>query len=183
MPLRLRRPLVLWMGIPALLATGGAYMASNLVTTSSAGENLVPVVRTYTFDNTSPAISFTNAPFGWTAAQTSSVPAVDTSGDYQRTETFSSISGAYAIVNFTGSAVQWIGPKQPDGGIAQVALDTGLPVSVDTYAPSPKQFQQDLYTVTGLSYGLHHLKIEVTGTKNPASTGNVISIDAINVPS
>lgn len=179
--IRLRRP-VLWLTIAAMGTASAAYMASNAVTTSGAGETVVSAVPSFTFDDHSPAIHYSGPPDLWTSLETVTTPA-NTSGDYDHTETLSAIAGASATVTFTGTAVQWIGPKEPNGGIADVSIDTGPSVAVDTYVSGSEQFQQVLYTVAGLTPGTHRLRIVVSGVKNPASTGYSISIDAINVPS
>ena len=85
-------------------------------------------------------------------------------------------------VQFTGTAVQWIGPKNTNGGIAEVYLDGNPVASVDTYSPAGKLFQQVLFSATGLAAGSHTLEIVVTGTQNPASSADTVVIDAINVP-
>ena len=85
-------------------------------------------------------------------------------------------------VDFTGTAVQWIGPKNTNGGIADVYLDGSLAATVDTYSPAGKLFQQVLFSKTGLTAGSHTLEIVVTGTENPASSADTVVIDAINVP-
>ena len=68
-------------------------------------------------------------------------------------------------VTFTGTAVQWIGPKNTNGGIADVYLDGSLAATVDTYSPAGKEFQQVLFSQTGLTAGSHTLTIMVTGTR------------------
>ena len=85
-------------------------------------------------------------------------------------------------VTFTGTAVQWIGPENTNGGIADVYLDGNQVATVDTYSPAGKLFQQVLYSTTGLAQGSHTLTITVSGQKNPASSSDTVVIDAINVP-
>jgi hypothetical protein len=38
-----------------------------------------------------------------------------------------------------------------------------------------------LYSVNGLPLTAHKLTLEVSGTKNPASTGNLVGVDAVDV--
>jgi hypothetical protein len=50
---------------------------------------------------------------------------------------------------------------------------------VDTYGPSLEAAV--LFTATGLHSGGHSMTVEVTGTKNSASSGNWVIIDAFDV--
>ena len=84
-----------------------------------------------------------------------------------------------AEFTFTGTAVQWIGPKNTNGGKADVYIDGGLAqADIDTYTAAGKQHQQVLYSRTGLAAGSHTIKVVATGTKNPAASNNLIAIDA-----
>jgi beta-galactosidase GanA len=130
----------------------------------------------YTYDDTDPALTYSGT---WTHAGPS---AGYTNGDYDSTESFSTQAGASMTVTFTGTAVQWIGPKNTNGGIATVSVDGGTPANVDTYAPGGKQFQQVLFSDTGLPAGTHTLTITVTGNKDSASSADTVVVDAINVP-
>ena len=85
-------------------------------------------------------------------------------------------------VTFTGTAVQWIGPKNTNGGIADVSIDGTQVATVDTYDSAGKEFQQILYSTSGLASGTHTLTITVTGTKDAASSADTVVVDAINVP-
>ena len=131
----------------------------------------------YTYDDTSPALQYSG---DWTHAGPS---AGYTNGDYDSTESWSMQAGASMTVSFSGTAIEWIGPKNTNGGIADVYIDGTLAGTVDTYAPGGKEFQQVLFDKAGLTPGSHTLKIVVTGQKNPASTADTVVIDAVNVPS
>jgi beta-galactosidase GanA len=131
----------------------------------------------YTYDDADPALSYSGT---WTHANASN--SNYTNGDYDSTESWSQTTGSSMSVTFNGTAVQWIGPKNTNGGIAAVSIDGGTPVDVDTYDSAGKEFQQVLFSATGLPAGAHTLTITVTGTKNPAATADTVVIDAINVP-
>jgi beta-galactosidase GanA len=104
-----------------------------------------------------------------------------TSGDFQRTESFSQAAGDSATVSFTGTGVRWISSKDPSHGIADVYLD-GVKVStIDGYAPG-KVFQQVFYAASGLADTQHTLKIVVTGQRNPQATAPFVVLDAVDVP-
>ena len=129
---------------------------------------------TYTYDDTNPALDYTG---NWSHVSNQSY----TGGDYEKTESFSDTTGDSVSVTFTGTAVQWIAPNASNHGIADVYLDGNQVATVDGYSPG-SEFQQVLYSVSGLTDTSHTLKIVVSGQKNPASGGTYVSIDAINVP-
>ena len=94
-----------------------------------------------------------------------------TGGDYDQTESWSTQAGASMSVTFTGTAVQWIGPKNNNGGIADVYLD-GTQVGHRRHLRAAgKEFQQVLFSQTGLAAGSHTLTIMVTGSENPRLVG------------
>lgn len=130
----------------------------------------------YTYDDASSALTYTGS---WTHAGPSSGY---TSGDYDSTESWSTQAGATVSVPFSGTAVQWIGPKNTNGGIADVSIDGTQVATVDTYAAAGKEFQQVLFSQAGLAPGSHTLTITVTGNQNPASSADTVVVDAINVP-
>ena len=129
----------------------------------------------YTYDDTSPALSYSGA---WSQAG----PGTAYYWDYGQTESSSAQAGASVSATFNGTTVQWIGSQNTNGGIADVYIDGTLAGSVDTYTPAGKQYQQMLFSKTGLAAGSHTLQIVVTGQKNAASSGTSITLDAVNVP-
>ncbi|HWC81196.1 MAG TPA: beta-galactosidase, partial [Pseudonocardiaceae bacterium] len=146
-------------------ATVSTHLALNLSQTAG-----------YTYDDPDSALTYTGT---WTHAGASSGY---TDGDYDSTESWSQTTGDSMSVTFNGTAVQWIGPKNNNGGIADVSLDGQQVATVDTYAAAGKEFQQVLYSTTGLAAGSHTLTISVSGQQNPASTADTVVVDAINVP-
>jgi hypothetical protein len=91
-------------------------------------------------------------------------------------------AGSRATVTFNGTGVTWIGYRDQFSGIARVYLDGALAATVDTYL-STGQAQSAVYVASGLASGTHTLTIEVTGTRNPASAGSWIWVDAFDVVS
>jgi hypothetical protein len=91
-----------------------------------------------------------------------------------------SVAGETVTVPFRGTGIRWVGYRGPDGGIAQVRVDGGPIVEVDTYSPTVK-FQENVFTVKGLSDGNHTLTITTTGLKNPAASAARIVVDAVDV--
>jgi hypothetical protein len=128
-----------------------------------------PVSR---LQDSDPSISYTA---GWTGGDLSQ----SWSGRYA---TISSTPGARATLRFNGTSISWIGYRGPDAGIARVYLDGGLAGQVDTYSPT-QRVVDNLFTATGLADANHTLTIEATGSKNNASTGTVVVVDAFDVTS
>ncbi len=145
-------------------ATVNTHLAVNLAETG-----------TNTYDDTNPALRYTG---NWTHVGSSST----TNGDYNTTESSSQEAGDSMTVAFSGRAVQWIGPKSSDEGIAAVSIDGKQVATIDTYAAPSKEFQQVLFEATGLAAGDHTLKIVVSGQKDAASSADTVAIDAVNVP-
>ena len=79
---------------------------------------------------------------------------------------------AYVEFTFTGYAVELIGEKQPWGGTADVYLDDAFEQSVSFNSPVSDQFQETIFTISGLSYEEHTLKVVKTG-------GGWIYVDAV----
>ena len=97
------------------------------------------------------------------------------------TAAVSTIPGDRATFTFTGTSVSWIGFKGSQNGIARVILDGNVVAdSLDTYAPTDAP-QKTVFTLGGLSNQSHTLAIEVTGSKNAASLGFSIVVDAFDV--
>lgn len=83
-------------------------------------------------------------------------------------------------IQFDGVGFDWITCLAPDCGIAKVSVDGGALISVDLYAPT-LQFQQSVFSTSLLAMGAHRVVIAWTGTKNPASTGDQIGVDCLDI--
>jgi len=92
----------------------------------------------------------------------------------------SSGPGAQATLPFNGTSISWIGYRGPDAGIAQVFIDGSLAGTVDLYF-SVARVQPIVFTSPQLADGNHTITIEATGTKNSASSGTLVVVDAIDV--
>jgi hypothetical protein len=88
--------------------------------------------------------------------------------------------GDTATLTFNGTGVKWQGLKDPWAGIARVFVDGTLRATVDTYSAT-EQLRQTLFTLDGLPSGSHTIRIDVTGTRNPASGGAWIWVDAFDI--
>lgn len=100
-------------------------------------------------------------------------------GSHRRASTTDSA----AHFTFKGTGFDLIAIKSTSYGIARITVDDAEPVLVDQFAPAPPAplWQQRLYGVRGLSDGIHRVRVEYTGSKNPSSTGTSIAIDGIDV--
>src|SRR3990172_1827417 len=79
---------------------------------------------------------------------------------------------------FYGTKVQWIAYKDSASGIAQVQVDRDAPTFVDLYSPVPV-LQAVVFSRENLPSGFHLLTIDVTNTRNEASAGTKVWIDAL----
>ncbi|MBI5741296.1 MAG: hypothetical protein HZA16_11340 [Nitrospirae bacterium] len=92
----------------------------------------------------------------------------------------SSRTGAKATFTFSGTGIKWMAAKTRQLGIAKVYVDGVLQTTVDLYSAT-NRVKQVVFQKTGLASGSHTIVIDVTGTKNAASTGQTIDIDAFDV--
>ncbi|GEM_PF-1495211 len=83
-----------------------------------------------------------------------------------------------ASLTWTGTDVQVISATGPMMGEAYVVVDGAL-VVLDLYRPT-LQYQQLVYSATGLVYGRHTVKLSPSGARNPASSGTAVGLDAFD---
>ncbi|MDT4938854.1 MAG: uncharacterized protein QOG80_2525 [Pseudonocardiales bacterium] len=97
---------------------------------------------------------------------------------------YSPLRGAVASLTFAGPSVHWIGTKLPNGGIAEVWIDGVHVTDVDTYAASrlPGQvlYASDQLPTTDTAKNWHTIRVASKGTRNPASTGTAITVEAFD---
>jgi hypothetical protein len=92
----------------------------------------------------------------------------------------STTPGAQVSFTFTGTAIDWIGARGNQSGIARVFLDGAFVGEVDLYS-STEQIQAAVFTATGLANTSHTLTIVGTGLQNAASQNALIVVDAFDV--
>ncbi len=144
-------------------------------TTTSGGANILVdafdvtggVSAATRVEDTDPAVSYTGTWVHGTDARA-------TGGTFAE----ANLAGAVATLSFTGTEIRWLSFLNSNNGIARVSLDGTLLGEVDTYASSAAGA---VFTAAGLTRGPHTLTIEVTGTKNQASTDTWVIIDAFDV--
>ena len=93
---------------------------------------------------------------------------------------WSDSSGSAASISFTGTDFHLVSTKSRYYGIAAVSIDGSPSVMVDLYSPSTL-YQQRIWSASGLSNTRHDVRIEWSGSKNPASSGTLIRLDAIDL--
>jgi hypothetical protein len=93
-----------------------------------------------------------------------------TAGGYRS----ASSAGSVASFGFTGSAVTYTARTGPTAGIAAVVVD-GVPrPPVDLYSRTPGTSSVE---VAGLTDAAHRIRVQTTGTSNPASRGTAVTVD------
>ena len=82
-------------------------------------------------------------------------------------------------LTFSGTAVDWMTSRGPDQGRAKVFID-GLEVrTIDNYAAQPAFGVARSFT--GLTAGVHTLRIVVLGDARPAADDELVSVDGFSV--
>jgi len=145
-------------------------------TTTSSGANIIVDAYDVTgtgsaairIEDTDPAVSYTGTWVHGTDPRA-------TGGTYAEVDT----AGALAILSFTGTAVRWLSARNFNNGKARFSIDGVFMGEVDTWGPTAEPAV--LFTATGLHVGAHSMTVEVTGTRNPASVGSWVIIDAFDV--
>ncbi|MDR4949950.1 S8 family serine peptidase [Neobacillus cucumis] len=93
---------------------------------------------------------------------------------------FSTTANAYLEHTFTGRGVTLLSYTAANGGNADIYLDGKLVKTLSMYSSSTV-YQVPVYSVSGLSYGPHKIKVVNKGTKPTGSTGTLVSVDAFDV--
>jgi fructan beta-fructosidase len=92
------------------------------------------------------------------------------SGYYNTTCHVATSVGASVESTFSGTQVSWYGLTNNDLGMASVYID-GVLAADDIDCYNMIRISHLLYTKTGLSDGIHTIKVVAKGTKNPLSSG------------
>ena len=98
-------------------------------------------------------------------------------GNYRYNKT----NGSDAQLTFTGDSITWITAKGPAYGKASVLID-GKPAGLGTYDLYQLTAQKVRITFPSLGAGQHTIEIKPLGTKNSASTGTRVVLDAFSGP-
>jgi GH43 family beta-xylosidase len=93
---------------------------------------------------------------------------------------WSGATNATATIRFNGTQIALLSVRDRGNGIAAVSIDGGPEQRVDLYSDI-RVGEQLNYRSPVLAPGDHTLRVRVTGERNPASTGSVVSMDRIEV--
>jgi Bacterial Ig domain/Domain of unknown function (DUF4091) len=95
---------------------------------------------------------------------------------------FIAVSGGNATitVTFSGTGISWIGITDSCSGQATVDID-GVSQMVDAYRADSTGWQQVVFSKTGLPDGQHTFRLTALGTKQAASCGSWIYVDAFDI--
>jgi hypothetical protein len=111
----------------------------------------------------------------YTGAWSQNPDSAASGGSYKVTAT----SGSSVNLAFSGRNFDLIAMKTAYSGIAKVTLDSSTTVNVDLYSAT-LAYRQVVWSSGALADGPHTVKIEYTGTKNAASGGDAVYIDAFD---
>jgi hypothetical protein len=89
-------------------------------------------------------------------------------------------AGASHRVTFSGTRIAWVGPKTTGYGRAAIYLDGVYRGTVSQYS-AVAGWRYRIWESPALACGTHTLEIRVLGTKDAASTGTIIVLDAFDV--
>lgn len=103
----------------------------------------------------------------------SRLAAAGASGGYVRKSTTAASSATYT---FSGTNIGFVSTVGPGRGMAEIWLDGAMIATLDLYAASGQQSR--LVWAASVAPGSHTLQVRVTGTKNPASSGWRVDVDA-----
>ena len=95
---------------------------------------------------------------------------------YAGTRSYSGTVGDYVEFTFTGTGVRIYSPKASSQGKMSVSVDGGTPVVIDNFQPTLVDYLVRGYEINGLPAGTHTVRATIA-TKNPASSGNNVTID------
>ena len=121
-------------------------------------------------DDSSPAAQYSGR--GWRFTR-------DGGGFLDDTDHYSDQPGDTDVASytFTGTSIAWVGSKADNHGYAAVSVDGGPSAIVDSYSPA-REYQQVVFSRSGLSSGRHTITITVLSRKGPKSRGTYSDIDA-----
>src|ERR1017187_240612 len=97
------------------------------------------------------------------------------------TALLANLKGSQAVVIFNGTGISWIGASDYYSGMCYLTLD-GVPSLVDTSnSAAATLYQQRLFTIQGLTPGLHRMTIEVIHSHDASTDASWIWVDAFEI--
>lgn len=101
-------------------------------------------------------------------------------GSYRNDDAACAVKDAYVEFTFTGTGAELYGIKGNWCGKADIQVDFGGAVSIDTYAANTEE-QALLFDTGELPYGEHTVTLTVAGVKNGHSSGTWIEFDKVEL--
>ena len=95
---------------------------------------------------------------------------------------YSGTAGNSVSMRFSGTGITLLGSKAPWHGQAAISIDGGPEKVVEYYAPT-RQDKVPLFTSPVLSAGEHVVRMRVLSTRNGYSSGNVVTLDRVDITS
>ncbi|KAF9462290.1 hypothetical protein BDZ94DRAFT_1261530 [Collybia nuda] len=108
----------------------------------------------FTIEDTSPMVFYS---LDWRAGRSIDDPLADQYS--QGSFTLTNSSGALVSFTFNGTGVEIFGATRPNHGMYQVRLDGELQSPIDNGSTTKEIFQVSLYSVGGLTQGLHTVSL------------------------
>jgi hypothetical protein len=87
---------------------------------------------------------------------------------------------ASVSLRFRGTGVQWLSRRGRTSGVNAVWLDDRLVATVDRFS-ARTEHRVVVWSVTGLPPGLHTVRVEHTGVRNPGASDDTVVLDAFVV--
>lgn len=97
---------------------------------------------------------------------------------YERSDSWNAVANEPITLAFRGTRISLYGARASHHGIGAVSIDGGAETRIDYYAAT-RADNQLLWTSPLLQAGLHTFTLRVSGMKNPASSGMVVTIDRV----
>ena len=89
-------------------------------------------------------------------------------------------TGSYAEYTFTGKAISVYTKTGPGAGVAAIYLD-GEEIAADDQYTAVQEFNKRAYTIVFEEEGLHTIRVENSGNRNPSSSGNTVNLDCFKI--
>ncbi len=99
---------------------------------------------------------------------------------FERSDSWNAIANESVTLAFRGTRISLYGARAPRHGIGAVSIDGGEQTRIDYYAAT-RADNVVLWTSPMLQAGPHTFTLRVSGAKNPASSGTVITVDRIAI--
>jgi peptidoglycan/xylan/chitin deacetylase (PgdA/CDA1 family) len=130
---------------------------------------LSPEQRISRYQQTSPLLSYQGA---WSKQES----ALESGGSVSCADS----EGATVMASFTGTTLELLARTGPDCGKASVIIDGGTSQEVDFYSATERH-RVSVFATGSLADGTHTVLISSSATKNAASAGYSINVDALRV--